>query len=408
MGSGSTDSYRVEERTEARQQIPTQQVFKQEEACCIHPGMDPMGLVVRESRDIPVEHDESIGVIFKMDITGSMGSIPVELAKKTMHEFMPALARVNPHVQVCFGAVGDPFDGGEAPWQIGQFETSDELADEWLTRLWTGGSGGGAPYEAYDLAFYFAGYLTSIDCWEKRKKKGYLFITGDDICRPSVCAAHVNALLGRTELQKDMPIQTVIAKAAEMYHIFFLIPDAGRERNYRGGAFVGDHWRGLLGENGTVVVLDNSTDIAVGSSTLFALTEGAYASLNALKADLLAGFTAKRQAPYLKAKAALDAKTLEVEAARDAYTARQDEYDAYWKDANDGTDVPENLPKREQLRDEGEALRLLANEMTALDREAQRLRRQYSENHTREDTERAARVTHAVADYATSIGIPAN
>lgn len=282
MGGGSTQEDRVHARTQARQDVPSQSVFTQ---LMLHPGMDPKGLVVRESRDSD-EHPESTSVIFAMDITGSMQGIPVELATQTMHEFMPGLARLDPHVQVLFGAVGDPFDGGEAPWQIGQFETDDAKADEWLTRLWTDGSGGGAPYEGYDLLFYFAGYHTAMDCWEKRRKKGYLFITGDDICRSEVSASWVNRLLGREELAADIPIQTAIAKTAEMYHIFFLIPDAGRERNKRDGQYVGDHWRKLLGENGTVVVLDNSKDTAVVSSVLFGLREGAYGSLTAILGDL--------------------------------------------------------------------------------------------------------------------------
>ncbi|OGL95647.1 hypothetical protein A2348_03460, partial [Candidatus Uhrbacteria bacterium RIFOXYB12_FULL_58_10] len=278
MGAGSTSSVRVQARSQARQNMPKQKVFTQ---TLLHPSMSPQGLIVRESRDLPGEHEDSLGVIFSMDITGSMGHIPVELATRTMHEFMPALARLSPDVQVLFGAVGDPFDGGEAPWQIGQFESDDEKADEWLTRLWTDGSGGGAPYEGYDLLFYFAGYHTSMDCWVKRQKKGYLFITGDDICRAEVDAGWVNRLLGRQELAADIPIQTAIAKAAEMYHVFFLIPDAEREHNYRDGQYVGDHWRKILGKNGTVVVLDNSTDTAVVSSILFGLREGAYGSLTA-------------------------------------------------------------------------------------------------------------------------------
>lgn len=288
MGGGNSDSKRVEARAEARARIPVQEVFKETK---LHPGMDPNGLMFRESRDGD-EHPDSIAVVFNMDITGSMGTIPRLLATEVMHEFMPGLARVNPHVQVLFAAIGDADDGYNypAPWQNGQFETDDALADEWLTRMWLEGSGGSAPYESYDLAFYFLGWLTQMDCFEKRGKKGYAFLTGDDICRGQILAETVNRLLGRTELQANITIQEAITRTAQMYHVFFLIPDPLRARNYRDEKYVEDEWRKLLGQNGTVVVLADARDTAVVSSVLFGLTEGAYASIDAVRDDLRDNF----------------------------------------------------------------------------------------------------------------------
>lgn len=290
MGDGNTDTSRVQARTQARQAAPEQQVFTQ---TLLHPGMDPMGLVVRESRDSD-EHPESIAVGFKMDITGSMSGIPKDLATETMPEFMPGLARINPHAQVLFGAFGDANDGGGGDWQIGQFETDDHKADEWLTRTWLGGSGGSWGYESADLAFYFFGYHTSIDCWEKRKKKGYAFVTTDDTCRPKVSARQVNKLLGRKELARDLPIETVLEKTAEMYHIFVLIPDPRRAANvasypddsWEPHMTVEGHWRKRLGTHGTVIVLADARDTAVVASILFGITEGAYGSLTAILEDL--------------------------------------------------------------------------------------------------------------------------
>lgn len=298
MGTGSTDSARVEARTQARQAAPEQVVFTQ---TLLHPGMDPMGLMVRESRDSD-EHPESIAVGFKMDITGSMSGIPKDLATVTMPEFMPGLARINPHVQVLFGAFGDAEDSGGGPWQIGQFETDDHKADEWLTRTWLGGSGGSWGYESADLAFYFFGYHTSIDCWEKRKKKGYAFITTDDTCRPKVSAKSVNKLLGRKELARDLTIETVLAKTAKTYHIFVLIPDPRRAAN--GASYPDDrgweprmsveaHWRKRLGAYGTVIVLADASDTAAVSSILFGITEGAYGSITAILGDLETNFKRK-------------------------------------------------------------------------------------------------------------------
>ncbi|OGL99324.1 hypothetical protein A2304_05270, partial [Candidatus Uhrbacteria bacterium RIFOXYB2_FULL_57_15] len=296
MGAGSTSSVRVQARSQARQGATAQQVFSSND---LYPGMNPNGLVVRESRDSD-EHPDSIAVGFMMDITGSMQSIPHKLATTVMPEFMPGLARVNPHVQVLFGAFGDAEDadyGGA--WQIGQFETDDNRADEWLTRTWLDGSGGSWGYESSDLAFFFFGYHTSIDCWKMRQRKGYAFVTTDDTCRPSVSARTVNRLLGRKELREDLPIDTVLAKAAQMYHVFVLIPDANRAA--KGARYLSDngwepymtveaHWRKRLGTHGTVVVLACAEDTAVVSSILFGLREGAYGSLTAILGDLETNF----------------------------------------------------------------------------------------------------------------------
>lgn len=296
MGGGGTDYSRVRARTTTRQQAPHQQVFTQETAGELHPSLDPAGVwPYRESRDSD-EHPESDAVIWKMDITGSMGGIPKTLATKTMPELMPGLAVVDEHVQVLFGAVGDADDGSTrslAPWQIGQFETSDKLADENLTRLWLGGSGGSFPYESYDLAFFFAARLTSIDCFEKRGQRGHMFLIGDDNCRDVVCAATVNRLMKREVLDEDLPIGQVIAEAAEKFRIFFLIPDERRadsnghfpERSRRDGGQRGslkEHWDGVLGEHGTTIVLKDPEDAAVISALIYGINKGAYTTLDQL------------------------------------------------------------------------------------------------------------------------------
>ena len=200
-----------------------------------------------------------------------------------------------------FGAFGDADDGGRAaaPWQIGQFETSDKEADEWLTRTNLGGSGGSWGYESADLALYFLGYHTSIDCWEKRKKRGYAFITTDDLCRPVVRAATVNRLLGREELDADLPIETVLAKAAEMWDIHILIPDNGRaklvapypdDRNWKPHLTVEEHWRKRVGTHATIVVLKNPYDSAAVPSIIFGIGEGVHCSLDAVRETLRTNF----------------------------------------------------------------------------------------------------------------------
>jgi hypothetical protein len=142
-------------------------------------AMDPHDVAVRESRDSD-EHPNSLAIIIALDVTGSMGSIPHHLVKEGLPSIMEGIIQAGiPDPQVLFLGIGDTnFDS--APLQVGQFESSDELLDKWLTSVYLEGGGGGNVGESYHLAWYFAAKHTSIDCFEKRKQKGLLFTIGDE------------------------------------------------------------------------------------------------------------------------------------------------------------------------------------------------------------------------------------
>lgn len=104
--------------------------------------MDPNGVTLRESRDSD-EHPESVAIIIALDVTGSMGRIPHEFIKDGLPLMVDTLIRAGiAHPQIMFMAIGDHFTD-RAPLQISQFESSDELLDKWLTKVWLEGSGGG-------------------------------------------------------------------------------------------------------------------------------------------------------------------------------------------------------------------------------------------------------------------------
>ena len=73
----------------------------------VHPGLDPMGVTFRESRDSD-EHPNSTAIAVLFDVTGSMGSIPVTLQKK-LPELLGLLLRKNyvSDPQILFGGLGD-------------------------------------------------------------------------------------------------------------------------------------------------------------------------------------------------------------------------------------------------------------------------------------------------------------
>lgn len=256
-----------------RQNLGRGEVFQQT-AC--HPLMNPKGMKVRESRD-SADHPNSLGIVFALDVTGSMGDIPHLLATQELPEFMKLLGACQvPDPQVLFMAVGDA-TSDQAPLQIGQFETTAELMDQWLTWSYLEGGGGGQFTESYELAFYFAVQHTDLDCWEKRRRKGYLFLTGDEHPYPAVSRHQVEALFGE-KLDEDLPLEEVVAAASETFHCFFLIPDLHRRERCE------PRWREVLGDR--VICMEAPQDTCRVAAGLVALTEGRVPDLDALAALL--------------------------------------------------------------------------------------------------------------------------
>jgi hypothetical protein len=234
-----------------------------------HALLDPRG-AIREARDSE-DHPESLGVLFALDVTGSMGEIPRRLAERTLPHFMGILLDAGVrHPAVCFAAVGHAGQD-RAPLQIGQFESSAALIDLWLTRLWLegGGAGGG---EAYELAMYFAARKIRLDSLEKRGRRGFLFLTGDTGPNPAVSRLECARLLGDAP-DADVPIRDVIDELQRTFEPFFLLAPGTPARAERA-------WRDLLGDR--VVRLEHADDAAYVAAGLVALLEGAAGSLGAL------------------------------------------------------------------------------------------------------------------------------
>jgi hypothetical protein len=243
-----------------------------------HPLMDPRGLKMRESRD-SADHPHSLGVVFALDVTGSMGDIPHTLATRELPTFMTLLNACGvADPQLLFMAIGDA-TSDQAPLQMGQFESTAELMDQWLTWSYIESGGGGSGEESYELAFYMVAQHTDMDCWVKRRKKGYLFITGDELPYPSISRHQIGTLVGDT-LDQDIPIEEAIAAAAETYHVFFLVPDLKRRKNCE------QRWRDLLGDN--VICLEEAGDACAVAASIVGLSERAIPSLDALATVLAA------------------------------------------------------------------------------------------------------------------------
>jgi hypothetical protein len=129
---------------------------------------------------------------------------------------------------------------------------------------------------------YFAARHTAMDCWEKRKKKGYLFITGDETPWMELIRDHVSGLIG-DPMQANMEIGDVVREAQEKFHTFFLIPDAVRAAT----EMCGPVWTVLLHER--CIVLETPEDTAAIAALCVGIEEGVLADRAAISKQIEEG-----------------------------------------------------------------------------------------------------------------------
>lgn len=242
----------------------------------VHPDLDPKwvagdasplaGQRVRESRDSD-EHPTTVPIAVIFDETGSMGGIPMVLQKK-LPELYGLILRKGyvEHPQVLYGGVGDAYSD-RVPLQIGQFE-SDNRSDADLEKILLEGNGGGQTRESYDLAMYFMARHTATDAWEKRGKRGYLFIIGDENYYPNVNPKQVRDVIG-DELPEQLSTEQLVRELQEKWDVYFIIPQHGY---HYGDTEISKSWRDLFGQN--VIILDDETAVCETIALAIGLGEG--------------------------------------------------------------------------------------------------------------------------------------
>jgi hypothetical protein len=254
MGGGP--SYSVESRSfratsEGYFTKSTQEVFKQKR---LHPKMDPAQAWLRESRDSE-NHPNSLAIVIALDVTGSMGHIPHELCKDGLPTVIGTIMQAGvEHPQVLFLAIGD-HECDTSPLQVGQFETSDDLMDFWLTNVYLEGGGGPNGGESYSLAHYFVGHHTSIDCFEKRKQKGFLFTIGDEPNLLNYPESMFKHLMEKGQHRK-YTAKELVEKAMETYFVYHIHLASSRSDS---SGRIAENWKALLGQN--YIVLNDQNDI---------------------------------------------------------------------------------------------------------------------------------------------------
>lgn len=242
----------------------TSQIFTKK---TLSSDMSPKGVAFRESRDSDL-HPNSLAVMVALDETGSMGAIPSILVKEKLGSLMTTLIKHGvPDAHVLFSGIGDHYSD-RAPLQVGQFEAGTDELNKWLTSIYLEGGGGGQEMESYLLAWLFAARHTSIDCFEKRDEKGFLFTIGDEACHPKVEATYLKDLMGYPSAE-DVSDTQLLSEARRTYNVFHLHVLTSTGQSTR----IQKYWKDLMGEN--VIIVEDYNNIAEIIASTVAVVNGA-------------------------------------------------------------------------------------------------------------------------------------
>ncbi len=254
MGTGrwSADdwsSYATTTKTKSRDAI-----FKNN---ALDDKLNPLNIKIRESRDSPL-NPQSNAIIVGVDVTGSMGMLAELIVKEGLGIFMKEILDrkpvTDPHV--LFAAIGDVnFD--RSPIQLTEFET-DLTVTKQLEKFHIEQGGGGNDSESYTVPWFFAANATSIDCFEKRKNKGFLFTIGDELCPKILKKEHIKKFLN-IDVEKDYDADELYAMASRMYHVFHIVVEEGSFARGRKQEVL-KSWQKVMGQN--VIALSDYKKLA--------------------------------------------------------------------------------------------------------------------------------------------------
>ena len=279
MGSStySHDDKAARDAFKAARSIPTfayHAAVASGRASGVHPSLSPRGVALRESRD-STEHPISLPLGVIMDTSGSMRTVPKIIQSKLsklMGTLLDDKASGKRYLGDAYPAIlvgaCDNYKGigADGCLQVGQFESGIEIDND-VTNLWLTNNGGDAYHESYELPLYFFARHTAHDNWDKRGRKGYLFIIGDEDPFDTVSASEVRAVID-DGLEQDVPLATVIAEVQERYHVFFIIPNLSTNYNSTG---LFTRWVERLGER--VLKLDDPEKVCELIAATVALCE---------------------------------------------------------------------------------------------------------------------------------------
>jgi hypothetical protein len=189
-------------------------------ATSVNPAFLPPNITLRTSSE------GKRAVIIGLDLTGSMGQVPVALVNGGLATLMKELkARQDIETpDVMFMGLGDVLDGRSSynvAAQATNFQSDADASKTELQQMYLGGcAGGGNNTESYPLAWHFAAYKTNPVCM-MQGEKGLLFTIGDELCPAGISGADLAYFMGAKEA-RDMSSQELLAQARGSYEVFHL------------------------------------------------------------------------------------------------------------------------------------------------------------------------------------------
>lgn len=212
----------------------------------------PENISVRESRDSD-SNPNSRAIIFGIDFTASMGYLASDMINTQIPEVITGLidSRIIPDPHLLVTAIRDYKASNDSPLQVSQFEADHTVIEQMQDFYGCSKGGGGNTEESYALAWAMAAYKTSIDCFEKRGQKGYLFTIGDDGPQTGTVPDYIMEQFGN----ETKTVEQIQKDAAEKYELFHIHLD-GRSYYNTG---VKERWAKVLGNR--AMFLDDHTKV---------------------------------------------------------------------------------------------------------------------------------------------------
>jgi hypothetical protein len=211
-------------------------------------NLDPKFINIRESRD-SAANPNSTALIVGLDVTGSMTLVLDAMARTGLGTLVGNIYDrkpiTDPHIMIM--GIGD-FECDSAPLQVTQFEAENAPLITQMEKIYLERGGGGNNYESYAAAWLFAATKTSIDCFEKRGKKGYLFTAGDEQPTPMLRSNDIRRILGESSESKDVYGHELLAMAQMNYHVFHVMVEEGSHYSSHPDRTRGQ-WIDLLGQH---------------------------------------------------------------------------------------------------------------------------------------------------------------
>ena len=180
--------------------------------------------VIRECVDSD-EHPNTKPVILALDVTGSMGSAAVEVAKQINVVMTELYGKVN-DIEFMIMGIGD-LSYDSAPIQVSQFESDIRIAEQ-LDKVFFEGGGGGNGFESYTAAWYFGLNHTKLDCW-KRGQKGIIITMGDEPLNPYLPKRTLASVTG-DGVEADIETSDLYNNAIQKFDIYHLNVEHGWTR----------------------------------------------------------------------------------------------------------------------------------------------------------------------------------